>query len=145
MDARLLFAFLVNQLAYCLNTEAHTILKDKYQLGFTHYLILAGIYEYQPCSQKQLAKYANITSAGVLHALRPLEDRGWISKEVAPHSQRSVIIRLKPKGMKEFQEMNRLLTARLHELLDLTAADLAAMNVTLKNQIAAVLAIREQE
>ena len=121
-----------------LNAEADRQLRQRFGVGYSHYLALSGVVYLQGCNQKQLAEFMQLTSAGALHNLKELERRGWVTKQSPYPGSRSVLISLTNEGRSSHHEMNALLTKRLHEILSVTPAELRQLSGQLESQMACV-------
>lgn len=135
MDPRLELAFLVNQTATCLNHEADLVLQDHFDITYTHYLALVGLTYMQPCTQKRLAAFAQVTSAGMKHILQALEDLDLVQKRTSEQSRREVTITMTAKGRAKYKKINCLLAERLQQILVLTDKESLAISYGLKRQL----------
>ncbi len=79
----------------------------------------------QPCSQKQVAEFVQLTSADVLHLLKELEHNQWVKKEYDEVDRRTVVIMMTAAGSEAFDRMNIVLGDKLNEIIDLPASDVA--------------------
>ncbi len=131
MDDRLAAAFKINQIAMCLNKYADDTLQSHFGIRYVHYLTLIGLTYLQPSTQKDLAQFVQLTSAGMLHALRPLEQKGWVCKSVSPHSRRESVITLTPLGHTTYNAINAVLADQLKDILPYDEAEMARLNTTL--------------
>jgi DNA-binding MarR family transcriptional regulator len=135
MDSRLKLAFVINQTARCLNAEADRVLQDQYGISYLHYLTLIGVSYLQPCLQKQLAEFTQVTSAGMMHTLKPLEQRGWVQKRISAKNRRSVTITLTPKGKAILSEINKLLSRRLQQTIVMNDSETKSLAASLERQL----------
>lgn len=127
MNQYLRLAYGINQMAECLNKEADAVLEHHFGVSYKQFLIFVGLIYMQPCSQKQLAEFIHLTSAGTLHLLRKLEREKWITKHYNQSNRRTAVIEMTEKGHKIFAMMNTKLGDRLNELLHISAQDVTIM------------------
>jgi DNA-binding MarR family transcriptional regulator len=125
MNQYLKTAYSVNQAAYYINGEAEKLLQNDYGISYRQFLALVGLSYLQPCSQKQLAEFTQVTSAGMLHLLSGLESKEWISKQYSTGNRRMVSISLTPAGINVFEDMNKRLGAKLDSLVRLSNEELS--------------------
>ncbi len=125
MNPNLKLAYSINQTADYLNKQADIVLKRDFGISYRQYLIFVGLQYMQPCSQKQVAKFVQLTSAGVLHLLKELEHNQWVKKEYDEVDRRTVVIMMTAAGSEAFDRMNIVLGDKLNEIIDLPASDVA--------------------
>jgi DNA-binding MarR family transcriptional regulator len=123
VNPNLKLAYSINQTADYLNKQADIVLKRDFGISYRQYLIFVGLQFMQPCSQKQVAEFVQLTSAGVLHLLKELENSGWVKKEYDEADRRTVVIKMTTKGSEAFERMNTVLGDRLNEIIDVPASD----------------------
>jgi MarR family transcriptional regulator, organic hydroperoxide resistance regulator len=123
VNPNLKLAYSINQTADYLNKQADIVLKRDFGISYRQYLIFVGLQYMQPCSQKQVAEFVQLTSAGVLHLLKELENSGWVKKEYDEADRRTVVIKMTTKGSEAFERMNTVLGDRLNEIIDVPASD----------------------
>lgn len=133
MNQNLKLAYSINQAADYLNRQADTVLKQEFDISYRQFLIFVGLHYLQPCSQKQVAEFIQLTSAGTLHLLKDLEHSGWIKKEYDAHNKRTVVIEMTAAGSEAFDRMNVLLDNRLNKIISAPHQDITRTIETLNS------------
>jgi DNA-binding MarR family transcriptional regulator len=134
MNQNLKLAYSINQAADYLNKQADILLKNDFGISYRQYLIFVCLHYMQPCSQKQVAEFVQLTSAGVLHLLKELEHNQWVKKEYDTTNRRTVLIQMTEIGNEVFEMMNKKLGDKLNEIITIPTKDVTK-TVELLNKI----------
>jgi len=100
-----------------IESEIRTRLRERYGISLARFDYLAQLYRYQGgMKMRDLSRCLMVTGGNVTGLTDDLEKEGLVARESSPSDRRAWIVRLTPKGKRQFETM-----AREHEgwILDL--------------------------
>jgi len=87
-----------------MSAAADRLLRAKFDLGFTEYLLLHGVGNKHLTNQTELAGFVGVSDAGVSRIVGRLASRGLLTARVNPTNRRRSLLTLTPKGGKLLQQ-----------------------------------------
>jgi DNA-binding MarR family transcriptional regulator len=107
---------LVNQVAIVADRATERALADTGSRRH-HYALLAGLGEFGPASQADLARRTRIDRSDIVATLNDLADRGFVERSPDPADRRRNIVTITRAGTRHLEELDRRLEAAQDELL----------------------------
>ncbi|GAA4990346.1 DNA-binding MarR family transcriptional regulator [Nonomuraea thailandensis] len=120
---RVLPSRLVNQVATSANRLVDQALAEP-GLRRHHYSLLAALEEFGPASQAALGRRTGIDRSDIVAAVNELAGRGLVERSPDPDDRRRNVVTVTPAGVRQLEELDRLLAGAQEELLaSLTGAE----------------------
>jgi DNA-binding MarR family transcriptional regulator len=93
--------------------RSHALLNEGFDVAATglrsyHYRLLAGLEEWGPISQAELARRTRVDRSDVVTILGELERTGLISRSVDPGNRRRNRVSITPAGRKQLKALDRV-------------------------------------
>lgn len=106
-----------------MRTVAAELRRGGQSLSASQYGLLAMLAR-RSCSLSELAEHQSVSLATMSNSIQTLVDRGWATRQSAPHDRRKVLIKLTPNGERALKAVRRQAERRVAEILaPLSAAE----------------------
>ena len=91
-----------------IESEIRTRLRERYGISLARFDYLAQLYRYQGgMKMRDLSRCLMVTGGNVTGLTDDLEKEGLVARESSPSDRRAWIVRLTPKGKRQFETMAR--------------------------------------
>jgi DNA-binding MarR family transcriptional regulator len=108
----------LNKLVDLMRIKAEIILKEKFNIEYSQFLILHFIDIIDQPNQQDISRYMGYTGAGISKQIDKLELSGMITKIMDKSNRRSNLINLTSQGQKVIDEALPLLESEFDKYID---------------------------
>lgn len=99
----------LHKIVFTVDKAADEILTKNINLTFSQFLILIAVTFKPKCSQKDIAKFLNVTEAAISRQILLLEKQGYITIYINKENRRENIITITKLGTKKRTQAEKLL------------------------------------
>jgi DNA-binding MarR family transcriptional regulator len=132
------FSYSIHGMIWLMDSMANQLLKEKYDITFRKFYVLAVLSSCQPTTQANLADYLGQSTAAVSKSLTILEAEGLVTITVNPDHKRHNVVQLTKQGAQLTQEASMYLEELLQQHFAETGVNLQQYTkdtVTLRNRL----------
>jgi DNA-binding MarR family transcriptional regulator len=108
----------LNKLVDLMRIRAEVILKEKFEIEYSQFLILHFIDTLPTPNQQDISRYMGFTGAGISKQIDKLEQFGLISKVMDKSNRRSNLITLTTQGQKVIDKALPLLESEFDKYIE---------------------------
>jgi DNA-binding MarR family transcriptional regulator len=126
-----------HKLMFLMDRHADQLLRKEFDLGLAQFFILMAIFEHTECSQRDIAKYLELTEPAVSRHVEGLTTRGYIVRRTNANNRREHLLQLSEDGTHSYHQITGALIALADEhLLGLSGMELSQLDGTISKLLA---------